>query len=83
MRLEIEPADALGEADRQLARRLGVRVAGRVVVVKDDDVRAPKLLAVPLRPLRRLARLARAVRVAPRGDAETPKIVGVLLALHA
>src|SRR5262249_617356 len=53
----------------------------RIVVVEHDDRGAAQLLAVYLLPLRLLAHLAGAVRVAGRGDADGPQVVGVLLAL--
>ena len=80
---EIETAHALGDAERQLAGRIGVLVAGGVIVVEHDDVGAGELLAVRLDPFRPLARLARAVGVAGRGNTERPEVVRILLAFDA
>src|SRR5262245_20330062 len=43
VRRQIEPADALREAERQLAGGVGVLVAGRIVVAEHDDIGAGEL----------------------------------------
>ena len=48
MRWQIEPAHALGDAERELAPRIGVRIARHVVVVEHDDIGVAQLLAVLL-----------------------------------
>ncbi len=81
MRLEVEPAHGIGDAERELARGVSVRVSRLVVVVENDDIGAAQLLAVMRLPLRILAWLARAVHVAGRWDADRPQPVSVFFAL--
>jgi hypothetical protein len=66
MQLEIEAAHQLGEAEGELACRLGVRIAGLIVIVENHDISALELLAMRAAPLRFLAPFARAVGVAGR-----------------
>ena len=79
---EIQAPHALGDAEREPARSIGMLIASRIVVVENDDMCAGELLAVGLHPLRPLARLTRAVGVTRRRNADAPKVVDVLLSFH-
>jgi hypothetical protein len=71
--LEIEAANAPGDADGAFARRIGVRVSSVVMIAKHNDHRAAKLFAVLLRPLGPVPWLGRAGRVACRRIVEAHK----------
>ena len=51
---QLEPPHALGDAERCLAGRIGVRIAGRVMIGDNHDVGAAKAFAVGHAPFRRL-----------------------------
>src|SRR5262249_39340967 len=78
---ELEDAHSLGDAEREPAGRVLVRVAGLIVVAENYEVSAGNLLAMLDRPLRLSAGLARASAAARRGDADRPEGVGVFLTL--
>src|SRR5262249_41268759 len=78
---ELEDAHSLGDAEREPAGRVLVRVAGLIVVAENYEVSAGNLLAMLDRPLRLSAGLVRALHIARGSDTDRPQGVGVFLAL--
>jgi hypothetical protein len=82
VRFEIEPAHALGEADRHAGRSIGMRIAGGAIVTEHDDIAVAEL-AVQQRPFRLvgLRDVGGAVRAGGGGDAKRGDVVRVFLTL--
>src|SRR5262245_12384521 len=79
---ELEDAHALGDAEREPASRLLVRVTGWIMVAENYEVGAAQLLAMLDLPFGFFVRLARALHIARGGDTDRPQGVSVCFALN-